>query len=186
MKKTIRFQTVLLAAMMLFSSFGFCTSAAGVKSATVDNDCLASTGYSNFRRGFTAYVTGSDYYNQDARREYSVNSDSCYGYYGGDSIPTCYATLNVTLGAYLNSSSFTDTATQYYCIGKYQEMLLVKTINQNIAPRGWNTYTIHNISVPNNVVARSCIDPDAIFVYPSGISGRVTGADAVSFRISGT
>ena len=55
-----------------------------------------------------------------------------------------------------------------------------------MAPRGWNTYTIHNISVPNNVVARSCIDPDAIFVYPSGISGRVTGADAISFRISGT
>jgi hypothetical protein len=162
-------------------TLGMTASATTSATRTIDNDSIASGYGNNDVRSAYSYITADSLYNGDARCTSSINSDCRYYWsYPGlaNSTPEYF---NISIGAYLNHLSFTDTAAKYYVNYFPNTYYLVGTINQNNAPAGWNYRTVYNVQslrVVNSEHTGGYYSYDA-FVEPSGRSNMNTGADGL-------
>lgn len=129
----------------------------------VDNDTIDSQ-YSNYRTGFSTYLSGlSNSYNHDARREVSSSGfNSRYGWRNTLSLSNevQYNPVYVQLSVYLYDNSFTDPQAGYY-LDEELISFRISTINQNLAPGGWNTFStqamMDDVEVPGWITLDSII-----------------------------
>ena len=134
---------------------------------TIDNDVLASSGYSN-PSGNYKYLEESSLFNGDARvTDAGKTGNYTYQHSGLMLTPKFYASL----GVYLNYSGFTDPAAIYKIMtnGSYVSF---GSINQDVAPSGW--------SYRRSPTVANAMRVSGIQLSASGRSGTRTGADAIS------
>lgn len=175
---------IIMSSVMLTNSVN--ASAYVSLTRTIDNDSIA-TGYGNndVRSAYT-YMKSSSLYNGDARYISSSNSNCEYywSYPGLTSNTPEY--FNITVGAYLNHSLFTDTAAKYYVNYYPHTYSPVGSINQNTAPGGWNYITVKNVrslNINSSSQFAGYYSYDA-YITPSGLSNKYTGADGLQVRFS--
>lgn len=169
-----RTAAVLCSALLAVCSITALPAFAVTTGYVIDNDPLASTGYTASSYNFT-YYSFSGSYNGDARRA----SSSTQARYSWVHPITTFNSQNVhyQLQAYLNHSTFTDPAAQYTfeVDGTMSTDSIV--INQNKAPSGFgNTYTM---TTKANLIRE-------IRLNTSGTPNCYTGADAISIKYTYT
>lgn len=143
----------------------------------IDNDTADTSNYYNVRSGFTAYLNDANYYNRDLRRALSNSADSYswFMYDGPSIVPFENVTMNLDI--YLYSSTSNDPAAEYAAETSGYEGHTITTMNQGLAPNGWNSYSDEFEFKNGN---QNCT-LNGITVYCSGRGSGYTGADAVEF-----
>ncbi|MCM1007273.1 MAG: hypothetical protein NC485_04945 [Ruminococcus flavefaciens] len=183
MKSKKRAFMVMAIAMAITTINTVVTTSTAVTSSIreVDNDSIApGCGNVNVNNAYS-YITDNSLFNGDARCVASGNTANTYHWkHGGlsSSVPT-YFTVHV--GAYLNHLSFTDPAAKYYVEYRQYMSTPVGTINQNLAPAGWNYISVKDVKsyiLSGGGGYAGYWSSDA-YVEPSGRSGYYTGADAI-------
>lgn len=99
----------------------------------VDND--DASGYSNSREGFNETLSSSSYYRGDARR--NGGSAGSYSWYFNGSGKGSTSSFDVSMYAYVNDASFTNTSARYVANGN-STWFTIGYLNQNSAAGGWN------------------------------------------------
>lgn len=142
---------------------------------TIDND--DAQGYSNSRVGYNTYMEYSYLYLGDARKNSTGNRNDYYHWIYPQLTASRY--LAPTLSVYLNHNDFTDPQARYYVNVReekdsgFSTMHLLGTINQHLAPGGWNTFQRVAISYPSNIYT------DHVVLLSYSGSGYNTGADGI-------
>lgn len=164
--KLIKTLSGLLSTLVIFCSTAMPVMAT-VTTITVDNDALPSSGCSNRSTRDFEYITGSNLYNDDARKAPASVYYQYFWDFPNQISSNC--TKEVAVYAYLNDADFTDPSAWYY-LDNGTDMTCVGYINQDKAKSGWN-YVTKEV----NFFGSS----SSVKIYPSHTQGCYVGADAI-------
>lgn len=120
--------------------------------------------------------------NGDARLATTGTSMNCYGWYLKNSYGTSRGQVTIKLSVYLNYSLFCDSAASYWIdcdLGNMYDGWGGGTINQNLAPSGWNTVS----TVKCGYSSSQCYI-NGFAVTDSSVSNKYVGADAIKAEMS--
>ncbi len=169
-----RFTALICSALLALCSTTMLSASAKSTGYVIDNDPLASSGFSHGYYGFT-YHSFSGSYNGDARRASTGGS----AYYSWVHPQESFFPQNVhyELKVYLNHSTFNDPAARYTfnVSGVMSDEAIV--IDQNTAPSGF--CDARTITLKANLIKE-------VRLKPCGRSGYYAGADAISIRYTYT
>lgn len=143
----------------------------------IDND---DDVYNTQHQGFNTYLTSTNYYRGDARRQATGNYNYHDWYLGNNSIDN-KKRITVKLYAYVNDYSFTDPRAKYSAVCSYEQQ--IGTLNQNTATGGWNLVSTVVLK-PLTAVGENRVSFHGVVLYPSTVSGYNTGADGVKYNIT--